>query len=72
LSQIEQLKIKLAGNEQFHTRVAFQFLDLYKKNQVNQDTLVSALRNASVNGLDTNCLLFLRRYSKNGALTYDE
>lgn len=34
--------------------------------------LANILRSVSLSENDSNCELFLRRYSQNGALTYDE
>ena len=43
--QIENIKCKIAGSQRFHTRLAFQVLDLFKKNEIDTECLFRTLGN---------------------------
>ncbi len=70
--QIEFLKCKLAGNEEFHTRLAFQRLDLNQKNILTPELIYQALRNSGEIEEENDCQFFVRRYSKGSGLTYEQ
>jgi hypothetical protein len=40
------IKCKLSANEEFHTRLAFQKLDLDRKNEITSSKIYEALRSA--------------------------
>ena len=45
LKKIEELKQKLAGNEEFHTRLIFQRLDLNRQGEIRAQDILYVIGN---------------------------
>ena len=70
--QIEEVRKKLSGNQQFHTRLVFQRLDYQKKGQITPEDIVYNLSPEHPIVNLVNCQNFCRKYSVSGAITYEE
>lgn len=70
--QIEELRKKMAGNEEFHTRLIFQRLDFQKKGEVTPEDIVYSLSADNPVVTLPNCQNLCRKYTISGAMTYEE
>lgn len=68
--QIEELRKKLAGNEEFHTRLVFQKIDFRKRGEVKAEDLAHVLASSSENINVPSCQAFCRKYTVSGAINY--
>lgn len=70
--KIEALRIKLAGNEEFHSRLAFQLLDKRRKCELSAEDLCDGMSGHSSVKSIAQAQALCRKYTANGGFSYDE